>query len=76
MLRLSIFCPQFMDLRTHYTALVTLMTQYVKFASENLKRAEEDEVGFSYDCVFLIYVKLFTWKIFTIKIAIRSNIYI
>ncbi|GAA6101617.1 dystonin-like [Tachysurus ichikawai] len=33
----------FMDLRTRYTALVTLMTQYVKFASETLKRAEEDE---------------------------------
>uniref|UniRef100_A0A8B9KKY6 Dystonin n=1 Tax=Astyanax mexicanus TaxID=7994 RepID=A0A8B9KKY6_ASTMX len=36
---------EFMDLRTRYTALVTLMTQYVKFASETLKRAEEDEVG-------------------------------
>ncbi|KAL7877335.1 hypothetical protein SRHO_G00039780 [Serrasalmus rhombeus] len=34
---------EFMDLRTRYTALVTLMTQYVKFASETLKRAEEDE---------------------------------
>jgi len=33
-----------MDLRTRYTALVTLMTQYVKFAGETLKRAEEDEV--------------------------------
>lgn len=43
------FNSQFMDLRTRYTALVTLMTQYVKFASETLKRAEEDEVGFSYD---------------------------
>lgn len=48
------FHPQFMDLRTRYTALVTLMTQYVKFASENLKRAEEDEVGFSYYCVFYL----------------------
>jgi len=38
------FPPQFMDLRTRYTALVTLMTQYVKFAGETLKRAEEDEV--------------------------------
>lgn len=49
------FCPQFMDLRTRYTALVTLMTQYVKFASETLKRAEEDEVGYSYDCVDFQY---------------------
>ncbi|KAI1894733.1 hypothetical protein AGOR_G00118790 [Albula goreensis] len=36
---------EFMDLRTRYTALVTLMTQYVKFASETLKRTEEEEVG-------------------------------
>ena len=35
---------QFMDLRTRYTALVTLMTQCVKFASETLRRAEEEEV--------------------------------
>lgn len=35
---------QFMDLRTRYTALVTLMTQYVKFASETLKRTEDEEV--------------------------------
>ncbi len=33
-----------MDLRTRYTALVTLMTQYVKFASETLKRTEDEEV--------------------------------
>jgi hypothetical protein len=33
-----------MDLRTRYTALVTLMTQCVKFASETLRRAEEEEV--------------------------------
>ncbi|KAM9365281.1 dystonin [Pholidichthys leucotaenia] len=34
---------EFMDLRTRYTALVTLMTQYVKFAGETLKRTEEEE---------------------------------
>lgn len=39
---------QFMDLRTRYTALVTLMTQYVKFASETLKRTEDEEVRDSY----------------------------
>ncbi|XP_078397942.1 dystonin isoform X23 [Cetorhinus maximus] len=33
---------EFMDLRTRYTALVTLMTQYVKFASDALKRSEEE----------------------------------
>lgn len=34
-----------MDLRTRYTALVTLITQYVKFASETLKRTEDEEVA-------------------------------
>lgn len=36
---------QFMDLRTRYTALVTLMTQHIKFAGDSLKRLEEEEVG-------------------------------
>uniref|UniRef100_A0A8C7USD3 Dystonin n=1 Tax=Oncorhynchus mykiss TaxID=8022 RepID=A0A8C7USD3_ONCMY len=36
---------EFMDLRTRYTAVVTSMTQYVKFASETLKRAEGEEKG-------------------------------
>ncbi|XP_061479011.1 dystonin isoform X27 [Rhineura floridana] len=35
---------EFMDLRTRYTALVTLMTQYIKFASDSLKRLEEEEI--------------------------------
>uniref|UniRef100_A0A4W5PXI1 Dystonin n=1 Tax=Hucho hucho TaxID=62062 RepID=A0A4W5PXI1_9TELE len=35
---------EFMDLRTRYTAVVTSMTQYVKFASETLKRAEGEEL--------------------------------
>ncbi|XP_049592105.1 dystonin isoform X17 [Syngnathus scovelli] len=39
----DIIQQEFMDLRTRYTALVTLMTQYVKFASETLKRAEDEE---------------------------------
>uniref|UniRef100_A0A8C4NWW1 Dystonin n=1 Tax=Dicentrarchus labrax TaxID=13489 RepID=A0A8C4NWW1_DICLA len=39
---------EFMDLRTRYTALVTLMTQYVKFASETLRRTEDEEVRDSY----------------------------
>ncbi|XP_068613208.1 dystonin-like [Brachionichthys hirsutus] len=34
---------EFMALRTRYTALVTLITQYVKFASETLKRTEDEE---------------------------------
>ncbi|XP_014804077.1 PREDICTED: plectin-like [Calidris pugnax] len=35
---------EFMDLRTRYTALVTLMSQYIKFAGDSLKRLEEEEV--------------------------------
>ncbi|KAM4834561.1 dystonin isoform 16-T16 [Thomomys bottae] len=34
---------EFMDLRTRYTALVSLMTQYIKFAGDSLKRLEEEE---------------------------------
>uniref|UniRef100_A0A8C7UPQ9 Dystonin n=1 Tax=Oncorhynchus mykiss TaxID=8022 RepID=A0A8C7UPQ9_ONCMY len=36
---------EFMDLRTRYTAVVTSMTQYVKFASETLKRCLEEELA-------------------------------
>lgn len=46
---------QFMDLRTRYTALVTLMTHYVKFASETLKRTEEEEVR---HCYYLLYLHM------------------
>lgn len=37
---------QFMDLRTRYTALVTLTTQHVKYISDALRRLEEEEVCF------------------------------
>ena len=36
---------QFMDLRTRYTALVTLTTQHVKYISDALRRLEEEEVS-------------------------------
>ncbi|KAM6166488.1 dystonin isoform 1-T1 [Erethizon dorsatum] len=39
----DIIIQEFMDLRTRYTALVTLMTQYIKFAGDSLKRLEEEE---------------------------------
>ncbi|XP_069742163.1 microtubule-actin cross-linking factor 1 isoform X17 [Narcine bancroftii] len=39
----DLIVQEFMDLRTRYTALVTLMMQYVKFASDALKRSEEEE---------------------------------
>uniref|UniRef100_A0A7N6A7R6 SH3 domain-containing protein n=1 Tax=Anabas testudineus TaxID=64144 RepID=A0A7N6A7R6_ANATE len=35
---------EFMDLRTRYTALVTLTTQHVKYISDSLRRLEEEEV--------------------------------
>lgn len=34
-----------MDLRTRYTALVTLTTQHVKYISDALRRLEEEEVS-------------------------------
>uniref|UniRef100_A0A3Q1H337 Microtubule actin crosslinking factor 1 n=1 Tax=Anabas testudineus TaxID=64144 RepID=A0A3Q1H337_ANATE len=34
---------EFMDLRTRYTALVTLTTQHVKYISDSLRRLEEEE---------------------------------
>ncbi|KAM6166495.1 dystonin isoform 8-T8 [Erethizon dorsatum] len=40
----DIIIQEFMDLRTRYTALVTLMTQYIKFAGDSLKRLEEEEM--------------------------------
>lgn len=37
-----------MDLRTRYTALVTLTTQHVKYISDALRRLEEEEVRASH----------------------------
>ncbi|KAM4771389.1 dystonin [Rhinophrynus dorsalis] len=34
---------EYMDLRTRYTALLTLISQYVKFSGDTLKRMEEEE---------------------------------
>uniref|UniRef100_A0A3Q2WWT3 Microtubule actin crosslinking factor 1 n=1 Tax=Haplochromis burtoni TaxID=8153 RepID=A0A3Q2WWT3_HAPBU len=36
---------EFMDLRTRYTALVTLTTQHVKYISDALRRLEEEETN-------------------------------
>lgn len=58
---------QFMDLRTRYTALVTLITQYVKFASETLKRTEDEEVRDSYPNTFWLY---------TFKVATHNRLYL
>lgn len=48
-----------MDLRTRYTALVTLTTQHVKYISDALRRLEEEEVGLHYkslSCLQLEFV--------------------
>lgn len=34
-----------MDLKTRYTALMTLISQFIKFSGETLKRLEEEEVN-------------------------------
>lgn len=36
---------QYVDLRTRYSELTTLTSQYIKFISETLRRMEEEEVG-------------------------------
>lgn len=36
--------PQYVDLRTRYSELTTLTSQYIKFISETLRRMEEEEV--------------------------------
>ncbi|XP_030644544.1 microtubule-actin cross-linking factor 1 [Chanos chanos] len=37
---------EFMDLRTRFTALVTLTTQHIKYINDALRRLEEEEVSF------------------------------
>ncbi|XP_069091881.1 dystonin isoform X9 [Pleurodeles waltl] len=40
----DVIIQEFMELRARYTALITLLSQYVKFAAETLKRMEEEEM--------------------------------
>uniref|UniRef100_A0A8C1IVI2 Dystonin n=1 Tax=Cyprinus carpio TaxID=7962 RepID=A0A8C1IVI2_CYPCA len=60
---------EFMDLRTRYTALVTLMTQYVKFAGEKLKRVEEDEES----CLKLEHERKLKESLHTVETAERDK---
>ncbi|KAM8953054.1 dystonin [Pelodytes ibericus] len=39
----DVVIQEYMDLRTRYNALMTLMTQFVKFSGDALKRMEEEE---------------------------------
>lgn len=36
---------QYVDLRTQYSELTTLTSQYIKFITDTLRRLEEEEVG-------------------------------
>lgn len=58
--RNSLLLFQFMDLRTRYTALVTLTTQHVKYISDALRRLEEEEV---------LYVSLFVSFSFSLLVS-------
>lgn len=52
-----------MDLRTRYTALVTLTTQHVKYISDALRRLEEEEVCYGF-LSLLRLAFIFTYCIF------------
>lgn len=47
-----------MDLRTRYTALVTLTTQHVKYISDALRRLEEEEVGLCFSISVLLEMEV------------------
>lgn len=53
-----------MDLRTRYTALVTLTTQHVKYISDALRRLEEEEVCYHAFLSLLLSALIFTFCIF------------
>uniref|UniRef100_A0A3Q3L7B8 Microtubule actin crosslinking factor 1 n=1 Tax=Labrus bergylta TaxID=56723 RepID=A0A3Q3L7B8_9LABR len=59
---------EFMDLRTRYTALVTLTTQHVKYISDALRRLEEEEVGRYGSADYKLEV-LMTFTLVTVGIA-------
>uniref|UniRef100_A0A8C2GUI2 Microtubule actin crosslinking factor 1 n=1 Tax=Cyprinus carpio TaxID=7962 RepID=A0A8C2GUI2_CYPCA len=44
----DVITQEFMDLRTRYTALVTLTTQHVKYINDALRRLEEEEVCYAF----------------------------
>uniref|UniRef100_A0A8D0ADP9 Microtubule actin crosslinking factor 1 n=1 Tax=Sander lucioperca TaxID=283035 RepID=A0A8D0ADP9_SANLU len=54
---------EFMDLRTRYTALVTLTTQHVKYISDALRRLEEEEVGLCFKYITLLLEPLWETNI-------------
>uniref|UniRef100_A0A8C1JHJ0 Microtubule actin crosslinking factor 1 n=1 Tax=Cyprinus carpio TaxID=7962 RepID=A0A8C1JHJ0_CYPCA len=58
----DVITQEFMDLRTRYTALVTLTTQHVKYISDALRRLEEEEVCYAF-LSLLLSVLIFTYCI-------------
>uniref|UniRef100_A0A4W5Q0N5 Microtubule actin crosslinking factor 1 n=1 Tax=Hucho hucho TaxID=62062 RepID=A0A4W5Q0N5_9TELE len=60
---------EFMDLRTRYTALVTLTTQHVKYISDALRRLEEEEV--LYVSLFFIFFFILSSGFFNLPLSVR-----
>uniref|UniRef100_A0A8C7L2G7 Microtubule actin crosslinking factor 1 n=1 Tax=Oncorhynchus kisutch TaxID=8019 RepID=A0A8C7L2G7_ONCKI len=57
---------EFMDLRTRYTALVTLTTQHVKYISDALRRLEEEEVLYV-SLFFQFFIRSLFWALSNIS---------
>uniref|UniRef100_A0A4W5PXY9 Microtubule actin crosslinking factor 1 n=1 Tax=Hucho hucho TaxID=62062 RepID=A0A4W5PXY9_9TELE len=64
---------EFMDLRTRYTALVTLTTQHVKYISDALRRLEEEEV--LYVSLFFIFFFILSSGFFNLPLSVRFIVY-
>uniref|UniRef100_A0A8C7L0Q9 Microtubule actin crosslinking factor 1 n=1 Tax=Oncorhynchus kisutch TaxID=8019 RepID=A0A8C7L0Q9_ONCKI len=61
---------EFMDLRTRYTALVTLTTQHVKYISDALRRLEEEEVLYV-SLFFQFFIRSLFWCLQPSSVSVR-----
>uniref|UniRef100_A0A671N7S8 Microtubule-actin cross-linking factor 1-like n=1 Tax=Sinocyclocheilus anshuiensis TaxID=1608454 RepID=A0A671N7S8_9TELE len=69
----DVITQEFMDLRTRYTALVTLTTQHVKYISDALRRLEEEEVCYAF-LSLLHSVLIFTYCILAQRAQVVSQL--
>uniref|UniRef100_A0A8C1JDT6 Microtubule actin crosslinking factor 1 n=1 Tax=Cyprinus carpio TaxID=7962 RepID=A0A8C1JDT6_CYPCA len=69
----DVITQEFMDLRTRYTALVTLTTQHVKYISDALRRLEEEEVCYAF-LSLLLSVLIFTYCILAQRAQVVSQL--
>uniref|UniRef100_A0A672SX36 Microtubule actin crosslinking factor 1 n=1 Tax=Sinocyclocheilus grahami TaxID=75366 RepID=A0A672SX36_SINGR len=69
----DVITQEFMDLRTRYTALVTLTTQHVKYISDALRRLEEEEVCYAF-LSLLNSVLIFTYCILAQRAQVVSQL--